>query len=210
MSNLNIRYEGYSINQMYIAPSDEEVDAEFVKNMNEKVAELKEWVDKNSDSDNFDDDFFEKRLELGEWIGEKNSSLEIDFGDEFTYLKPEGELFVNDEEFKMGKVEKKYFYYGEEKLKRFQTLDAVAVKDSYEKQEWYIHCSHERDLILEYESDDEELDESKLKWDKEEGGLIYEDGGEEYFEDNSGGESNGDEDRIWKVKIKGIDYFGNW
>lgn len=60
MSNLNIRYEGYSINQMYIAPSDEEVDAEFVKNMNEKVAELKEWVDKNSDSDNFDDDFLKK------------------------------------------------------------------------------------------------------------------------------------------------------
>ena len=196
---------------MYIAPSDEEVDAEFVKNMNEKIAELKEWVDKNSDSDNFDDEFFEKRLELGEWIGEKNSSAEIDFGDDFIYLQPEGKIFVNDEELKMGKIEKKYFYYGEEKLKQFQTLDAVAVKDSYEKQEWYIHCSHARELMLEYESEDEDFDVSKLKWDKEEGGLIFvEEDDEEFFEDISGGESNGDEDRIWKIKIKGIDYFGNW
>ena len=37
-----------------------------------KVAELKEWVDKNSNSDNFNDEFFEKRLELGEWIGEED------------------------------------------------------------------------------------------------------------------------------------------
>ena len=33
---------------------------------------------------------------------------------------------------------------------------------------------------------------------------------DECFEDVSGGESNGDETRIWKIKVQGVDYFGNW
>tara|TARA_Y100001978_G_C23413255_1_gene300149 strand:- start:411 stop:569 length:159 start_codon:yes stop_codon:yes gene_type:complete len=47
--------------------------------MNEKVAELKEWVDKNEDSDNFDDDFLEKQCELGEWIGEQDFEMNCEW-----------------------------------------------------------------------------------------------------------------------------------
>ena len=55
------------------------------------------------------------------------------------------------------------------------------------------------------------FDKSKLKWSKDgEGGLDYENEDDECFEDVSGGESNGDETRIWKIKVQGIDYFGHW
>ena len=40
--------------------------------------------------------------------------------------------------------------------------------------------------------------------------LDYENEDDECFEDVSGGESNGDETRIWKIKVQGVDYFGNW
>ena len=57
---LNIRYEGEKVWNMYISPENNFYAEEFVKNMNEKIAELKEWADKNLDSDNFNDEFFEK------------------------------------------------------------------------------------------------------------------------------------------------------
>ncbi len=192
---VNITYEGYKVWNMYISPENNFYAEEFVKNMNEKIAELKEWVDKNSDSDNFNDDFFEKRLELGEWIGGE------DFDDncEPSHIKPEGKIFVNDEELVMDKEEKQEFYYeGEEE--RYEPKD-----------DWYIKREYETELALEYESEENDFDKSKLKWSKDgEGGLDYENEDDECFEDVSGGESNGDEDRIWKIKIKGIDYFGNW
>ena len=57
---------------------------------------------------------------------------------------------------------------------------------------------------MEYESDDEEFDKSKLEWDKEdEGGLIY---GDADGEDVGGGDSNGEVDRIFKINVKGIEY----
>ena len=190
---LNIRYEGYKVWNMYISPLYDFDNHEFIKNMNEKVAELKEWVDKNEGSDNFDDDFLEKQCELGEWIGEQ------DFDDscEPSHIKPEGKIFVNDEELVMDVGETQYFYYeGEER--RYEP-----------KEDWYISREYETELALEYESEDEDFDKSKLKWNKDgEGGLEYE--GDEDFEDVSGGESNGDEDRIWKITIKGFEYEGEW
>ena len=104
---VNITYEGYKVWNMYISPENNFYAEEFVKNMNEKIAELKEWVDKNSDSDNFNDDFFEKRLELGEWIG----SEDFDENCEPSHIQPEGKIFVNDEELVMDEEEKKEFYY---------------------------------------------------------------------------------------------------
>ena len=62
---VNIRYEGEKVWNLYISPLYDFDNDEFIKNMNEKVAELKDWVDKNEGSDNFDDDFFEKQCELG-------------------------------------------------------------------------------------------------------------------------------------------------
>ena len=193
---VNITYEGYKVWNMYISPENNFYAEEFVKNMNEKIAELKEWVDKNSDSDNFNDDFFEKRLELGEWIGGE------DFDDncEPSHIQPEGKIFVNDEELVMDEEEKKEFYY-------------EGAEENYEpKEDWYIKREYSTQLTLEYENeDDDDFDKSKLKWVKDfEGGLEYENENDDDFEDVSGGESNGDEDRIWKIKIQGIDYFGNW
>ena len=192
--SVNIRYEGSSVWNGYISPDNDFENEEFVENMNEKVAELKEWVDKNSDSENFNDEFFEKRLELGEWISEQDIEMECDF----SHHETEGEIIVNDEELEMDDEEIKEFYY-------------KGAEESYEpKEDWYISREYSTELTLEFESEDD-FDKSKLKWNKDgEGGLDYENEDDECFEDVSGGESNGDEDRIWKVKIKGIDYFGNW
>ena len=114
--------------------------------MNEKIAELKEWVDKNSDSDNFNDEFFEKRLELGEWISEQYIEMECDF----SHNEPEEKIFVNDEELEMDEKEIKEFYYkGEE--------------ERYEpKEDWYISREYGTELTLEFESEDD-FDKSKLK-----------------------------------------------
>ena len=192
--SLNIRYEGSSVWNGYISPDNDFENEEFVENMNEKVAELKEWVDKNSDSENFNDEFFEKRLELGEWISEED----FDEDCEPSHIKPEGTIFVNDEELVMDKEEIQEFYY-------------KGAEESYEpKEDWYISREYSTQLTLEFESEDD-FDKSKLKWNKDgEGGLDYENEDDECFEDVSGGESNGDETRIWKIKVQGIDYFGHW
>mgnify|MGYP001182673055 CR=1 FL=1 len=143
---LNIRYEGSSVWNGYISPDNDFENEEFVKNMNEKIAELKEWVDKNSDSDNFNDEFFEKRLELGEWISEQDIEMECDF----SHNEPEGKIFVNDEELEMDEKEIKEFYYkGEE--------------ERYEpKEDWYISREYGTESTLEFESEDD-FDKSKLK-----------------------------------------------
>ena len=73
---LNIRYEGYKVWNMYISPLYDFDNHEFIKNMNEKVAELKEWVDKNSDSDNFDNADLEKLI---------NCYVEIANADDFIH-----------------------------------------------------------------------------------------------------------------------------
>ena len=191
---VNIRYEGSSVWNGYISPDYDFENEEFVGNMNEKVAELKEWADKNSDSENFNDEFFEKRLELGEWISEQDLEIECDF----SHHETEGEIIVNDEELEMDDEEIKEFYY-------------KGAEESYEpKEDWYISREYSTELALEFESEDD-FDKSKLKWNKDgEGGLDYENEDDECFEDVSGGESNGDEDRIWKITIKGFEYEGEW
>ena len=135
-------------------------------------------------------------MELGEWISEQDLEIECDF----SHHETEGEIIVNDEELEMDDEEIKEFYY-------------KGAEESYEpKEDWYISREYSTDLRLEYENADEDFDKSKLKWVKDgEGGLEYEDGIEdEGFDDFSGGESNGDETRLWKVKVQGIDYFGHW
>ena len=91
-------------------------------------------------------------------------------------------------------------------------------KEFYEEEEqkidlnedWFIYSSYETELALEYESEGD-FDKSKLKWNKDgEGGLEYENEDCIDFEDVSGGESNGDEESIWKITVKGFDYEGEW
>ena len=191
---LNIRYEGTSVWNEYISPENNYGNEEFVKKMNEKIAELKEWADKNVDTnEDFDDELLEKQFELEEMINEEDFEVNC----EWSCYSPEGTILVNDEELEMDEEEKKEFYEEEE-----QKIDL--------NEDWFIYRSYETELALEYESEGN-FDKSKLKWVKDgEGGLEYEDGTDEYFEDVSGGESNGDEYRIWKIKVKGIEYMGEW
>ena len=200
-----IRYEGESIWRDFISPENNFENEEFVKNMNEKISELKKFAEENSDSDDFDEELLTRQEELEEFI----SDADLFLGGEVSHIQPEGEIFVDDEELEMDEEEMMEFYYGgKEEIERYQTLGSQNPFKFFEKEDWFISYEYSASTILEYETDDEEFDKSKLKWDKDdEGGLIY---GDACGDDMGGGDSNGDTDNIFKINVKGIEYQGSW
>tara|TARA_A100001011_G_C14260427_1_gene822136 strand:+ start:251 stop:886 length:636 start_codon:yes stop_codon:yes gene_type:complete len=203
-----IRYEGLSIWRGYISPGCSWVNEEFVETMNQKISELKKFAEENSDSDDFDEELLTRQEELEELIDD----AELELGGEISHIQPEGKIFVDDEELEMDEEEMMEFYYvrkgnfygREKRIERYQTFFSQKSSESSDEEDWYISTETSSETIMEYESDDEEFDKSKLEWDKEEeGGLIY---GDADGEDVGGGDSNGEVDRIFKINIKGIEY----
>ncbi len=203
-----IRYEGLSIWGGYISPGCSWVNEEFVETMNQKISELKKFAEENSDSDDFDEELLTRQEELEELIDD----AELELGGEISHIQPEGKIFVDDEELEMDEEEMMEFYYvrkgnfygREKRIERYQTFFSQKSSESSDEEDWYISTETSSETIMEYESDDEEFDKSKLEWDKEEeGGLIY---GDADGEDVGGGDSNGEVDRIFKINIKGIEY----
>ena len=63
--------------------------------MNEKIVELKEWSDKNVDTnEGFDDELLEKQFELEEMINEEDFEMNC----EWSCYSPQVTILVNDEE----------------------------------------------------------------------------------------------------------------
>ena len=81
--------------------------------MNEKIVELKEWSDKNVDTnEGFDDELLEKQFELEEMINEEDFEMNC----EWSCYSSQVTILVNDEELEMDEEEKKSFMRKKNKI----------------------------------------------------------------------------------------------